>query len=280
MLESGLLSDNTFITLTYSDTNLRTGSSQVFGPTNPLRSTLLKKDAQDWLKRLRAAIEPLKVRYFLVGEYGEMTERPHYHLALFGYPNCNRGKTRYLVDQNGFQKSCCIHCDLIMRTWGLGAVMLGSLTAESSQYIAGYVTKKMTSSTDSRLHGRQPEFSLMSRRPGIGVMAMHDVASTLLEFDLDDTETDVPVSLRHGSRQLPLGRFLRNKLRVMVGKEEGAPEKVKEELRAKMRDVQARQFDTPLDASRSLVDQITLDNKQKMRNFNARQKLVRKKDML
>lgn len=111
-------------------------------------------------------------------------------------------------------------------------------------------------------------------------MAMHDVASTLLEFDLDDTETDVPVSLRHGSRQLPLGRFLRNKLRVMVGKEEGAPEKVKEELRAKMRDVQARQFDTPLDASRSLVDQITLDNKQKMRNFNARQKLVRKKDML
>lgn len=102
---------------------------------------------------------------------------------------------------------------------------------------------------------------------------MHDVASSLLEFDLVNDETDVPVSLMHGRRSLPLGRFLRNKLRTYVGKEEGAPEHVKEELRSSLRDVQARQLDPAKPKKWSLQDQIGSDNKQKMRNHKARERL-------
>lgn len=278
MLESGLRSDNTFLTLTYSDSNLRTGSSEVIGPTNPLLPTLLKKDVQDWLKRLRKAIEPLKIRYFAVGEYGDLTMRPHYHAAVFGYPNCLRGKTRYLIGSDGSQKSCCIHCDLIMDTWGLGAIALGSLTAESSQYIAGYVTKKMTSSKDSRLIGRQPEFSLMSRKPAIGTEAMWDVASTILEFDLDQTQADVPVSLRHGKRVLPLGRTLRNKLRSMVGKEERITQEAFDEYQKTMRPLYEAARNDKNDPS--VVSHIKKANKQKIRNLEGKAKLNKKRGSL
>lgn len=275
MLESGLQSDNTFITLTYSDETLPTGSLDVYGPTNPLVYTLRKKDVQDWLKRLRKAIAPLKIRFFAVGEYGDVTQRPHYHVALFGYPNCLRGKTRYLVGPNHSQKSCCVHCDLIMDTWGLGAIMLGSLTAESSQYIAGYVTKKMTSKTDSRLNGRYPEFSQMSLRPGIGADAMHDVASTLLEFDLDQTETDVPVSLRHGARQLPLGRYLRKKLRTLVGKDEKISQEAFDEYQKTMLPLyEAARADKE---NPSVIYQHNKTNVQKVRNLQSRVSIRKKR---
>lgn len=90
----------------------------------------------------------------------------------------------------------------------------------------------MTKKDDPRLQGRYPEFCRMSLRPGIGADAMHDVASVLLQFNLVDLQGDVPSSLRHGSRLLPLGRYLRRKLRTMVGKDEKAPEIINEEMQA------------------------------------------------
>ena len=64
-----------FITLTYNDENMLWCGDY---------GTLQKKDLQDWLKRLRRQIEPLKIRYYAVGEYGTNTMRPHYHVLLFG----------------------------------------------------------------------------------------------------------------------------------------------------------------------------------------------------
>ena len=64
MLEAGQYKDNTFVTLTYSPENEPDGSS------------LEPKHTQDWLKRFRKAIAPLRVRYYLVGEYGEQSWRP------------------------------------------------------------------------------------------------------------------------------------------------------------------------------------------------------------
>lgn len=82
----------------------------------------------------------------------------------------------------------------------------------------------MTKKDDPRLQGRHPEFARMSLRPGIGQTALHEIASTLMQFNLEDTEADVPSCLRHGSRLLPLGRYLRMQLRKMVGKNEKAPQ--------------------------------------------------------
>lgn len=178
-----------FATLTYSDDNLPEGGS------------LRPKDMQLWLKRLRSLLGAARpIRFYAVGEYGENTWRPHYHAALFG-----------LSDLEG---------PLLDRSWQLGSVHVGQLTRESAQYIAGYVTKKMVDPEDPRLGGRHPEFARMSRRPGIGAGAVPVVAEAL-----NDTHGarsiavvgDVPQALNHGRVSLPLGRYLRRKLREEMG---------------------------------------------------------------
>lgn len=92
----------------------------------------------------------------------------------------------------------------------------------------------MTRTDDPRLEGRWPEFARMSRRPGIGQSAMHDIASTLMQFNLEKSESDVPVTLAHGTSQQPLGRYLRQNLRRMMGKDEKAPLQVRAAQAAEM----------------------------------------------
>lgn len=88
----------------------------------------------------------------------------------------------------------------------------------------------MTMRDDPRLNGRDPEFAAMSLRPGIGANFVPEIASTLMQFNLDTTQADVPVSLRHGSRSLPLGRYMRRKIRENIGKEAKAPENIKAKI--------------------------------------------------
>lgn len=266
MLEANEKEDNCFVTLTYADEHL---PRTIDG-----KETLEPKHLQDWLKRFRAAISPDKVRYFAVGEYGDRTWRPHYHLALFGWPQCRHGFSRY----TDTRKSCCSSCDIIRDSWGLGHIAIGSLETSSAQYIAGYVTKKMTFNDDPRLEGRHPEFSRMSLRPGIGAFFMHDVASELLKLDLEQTQADVPSALRHGSRQLPLGRYLRRRLRLLTGKEVDAPETEKIKYQEEMRPLlEAAKTDSE---NPSLKSQILKKNKQAVLNMTARNALKGKKDKL
>lgn len=100
---------------------------------------LQKKDVQDFIKRLREAIEPRKIRYYAVGEYGDKTQRPHYHLVLFG-----------VSPTEG---------ELISSVWDRGFVCVGTVTTGSLAYTLGYVIKKMTKKGDKRLDGRPPEFA-------------------------------------------------------------------------------------------------------------------------
>lgn len=215
MLEAAQHTDNAYVTLTYSDENLRL----VAGTSLP---TLQPRDLQLFLKKLRKAIQPARLRFYAVGEYGDQTERPHYHLALFGFPPCRRGLT------NHRRTVCCDVCELVKKTWGLGSIHIGLLERSSAQYIAGYVTKKLTAKDDPRLCGRHPEFPRMSNRPGLGYSALHEIASQWLTYNLDKKLVDVPMSLRHGAHQLPLGRYLRMKLRTMVGKDGSTPPEILE----------------------------------------------------
>lgn len=215
MLEAACHRSSSFWTLTYSNENLRHSMSGL--------SSLEPADTQLWLKRIRKAVAPLSLRFYLVGEYGDQTWRPHYHVALFGYPSCTGGR----------RTECeCSVCKLVRDTWGLGHISGGVLETASAQYLCGYVTKKMTKTDDVRLGDRHPEFARMSLRPGIGAHYLHELASVIMEFDLADSEGDVPSSLRHGKRLLPLGRYLRRKLRTYVGMEENAPSHVLETLKA------------------------------------------------
>jgi len=228
MLEAMQYSENAFVTLTYSDDRLPDGNS------------LCPDHMRDYVKRLRWKYAPHRFRFYGVGEYGETTERPHYHLALFGLPQCERGITR--VSRSG--TPCCSVCQLHIETWGFGQVYLGTLTDQSAAYVSGYVVKKMTSDDDPRLDGRHPEFARMSNRPGIGAGMMDDMASTLMENRLEDIE-DVPNALRHGKRILPLGRYLTRRLRTRIGRDANTPETV---LKAREEDMQALWLASTVDA--------------------------------
>lgn len=127
--------------------------------------------------------------------------------------------------------------------WGKGDVYLGEVTEHSVQYCAGYTVKKMTAKDDPRLTGRAPEFAQPSLVPGLGANAMPEIASTLLEFNLEEREADVPSALRHGSRVLPLGRYLRRKLRVEVGLPPDAPQATLDEAKERLRPLREAAFD-------------------------------------
>lgn len=195
MLESHQHEVSSFVTLTYNEENV------------PSDGSLHAPDVTNFLKRLRWNLGLQRVRYFAVGEYGESTWRPHYHLALFG-----------VMDQ-----------DLIESSWGRGNVHVGFLTPESASYMASYLNKGMTKGDDVRLKGRQPEFARMSRRPGIGAEAMAAIAKWLCTKTgaryLAETG-DVPSVVRSNGVQWPLGRYLRQQIRKEIGMDEGAPKEV------------------------------------------------------
>lgn len=235
MLESAEHGDKTFVTLTYDDDHLPKLESGI--------ATLVSKDLQDFLKRLRFAVAPKQLRFFACGEYGEdkkfqggveILGRPHYHLALFGYPNCLRGVTNggmFFTKDQEFR--CCSFCDMLYKSWGKGLIQLGGLTKDSAHYIGGYVTKKLVKG-DVNLHGRVPEFARMSNRPGIGAASVARIAEAIRLHGLDEKMVDVPVALAHGGKAMPLGRYLRRKLRVELGRGEEVPREVMAQLQAEM----------------------------------------------
>lgn len=261
MLESVMHADCAFLTLTYDDEHLPEGG------------TLVPKHAQDWLKRIRRRMEPTPIRFFLVGEYGDSTWRPHYHVALFGVPSCARGQTEHR------EAYCCHMCRVFSESWGYGGVDAGSLTIKSAQYIAGYVTKKLTKRDDPRLGDRHPEFARMSLKPGLGAYSMEEVAS-VLKGEYGDKlmiNGDVPHSLRHGVKWMPLGRYLRGKLREKVLASRETPEKAIQAYGLQMRFMfqEARKEDWLNEAfNKSGLKGLHLEaNKQKIRNVEAREKI-------
>lgn len=239
MLEGELHSQKSFVTLTYSDESL----VYTIGSRLP---TLVPDHLKEFLKRLRKAMLPSRVRFYAIGEYGDETSRPHYHGILFGVPPCAHGSTRMHRDR------CCTICTLLAATWRKGGVLSGTFSSESAQYVAGYVMKKMGRG-DRRLDGRYPEFSRQSLKPGIGVGLMDEVASTMLQFDLETTESDVPVALRHGKKMLPLGRFLRRKLRQRIGRDVQTPQVEIDRYQAEMSEVRKSAFDASENFQKALA---------------------------
>lgn len=136
--------------------------------------------------------------------------------------------------------------------------------------------KKMTRDSDPRLEGRLPEFATMSLRPGIGHDAMYDVAAELMKYGLEDRLEDVPKELQHGMKKWPLGRYLRRKLRVMVGKSEKTPEKVLEKMAEEMRPLRESAFE----ASESFASKVLEKSLGKRRRLEARERRFRKREVL
>lgn len=125
----------------------------------------------------------------------------------------------------------------------------------------------------------------MSLKPGIGADAMQDVGDLLTTDDgIDLMEThgyDVPTCLQQGKRKLPLGRYLRRKLREKVGDEAEMRELSKEECITEMRALreeknQERKGDAFKDFRTILLDEHKQDRlklRKKFKIYNSRSKI-------
>lgn len=183
LLELNDHEQSAFVTLTYSDNSL------------PVDRVLVKQDLQKFIKRLRFYVEPRKIRYFGVGEYGEQTARPHYHLIIYGISPTEE--------------------EIVQKAWTKGFIYLGTAEAKSMQYVSGYVLKNMRSKNDRRLHGRPPEFSVQSKRPGLGsgIIAGYKKAYSTREGKAALTRDKwFGQSVKIANRQYPLGRYLKLKI--------------------------------------------------------------------
>ena len=203
ILESYNHEQNSFVTLTYDDEHLPLNNDGI-----PM---LRKRDLTLFIKRLRDRI-PEKFRYYAVGEYGTKGTRginPHFHLCLFGVGE----RDEYFIAE-AWQKEKG-RGSASRTSEPLGYTYTGSLTPQSAAYVAGYVQKKTKYNKDMYEElDIVPEYSTMSRRPGIGAHAVSQIAKIIEKQPSALTTTgDVPYSLKHGKRNLPLGNYLRDKLR-------------------------------------------------------------------
>ena len=181
-----------FVTLTYNDDYL------------PQSGSLIKKDFQNFIKRLRNQLLDVKgwkppLRYYAAGEYGEKSSRPHYHAILYNCP-LDKLKTYKKKGHKPLNTS-----KILSKAWSeyvppkkgekeptfksMGFTSWGEVTFNSAAYVANYVQKKINGKQKDQHYKRhydvnkngefimhskgkqtlqlQQEFALMSRKPGI-----------------------------------------------------------------------------------------------------------------
>lgn len=164
--------------------------------------SLKKRDLQLFHKRLNSVLHDKygtysNFRYFACGEYGDNTFRPHYHDIVFGLK---------LDDLFFYKRSELGHVyynsPFLEKIWSYGHVIVGEVTWESCAYTARYVTKKQKGLNKGYYEnlGVEPEFVLMSRRPGIA-RDYYDTHPDLYDFDA------IHVSTKTGGRRVSLPRY-------------------------------------------------------------------------
>lgn len=130
-----------------------------------------------------------KFRYFVTGEYGEKTNRPHYHGIFFNIPNI-RGLFKY---DSAF--------NLVNDAWGLGIVHVGEVTPASINYVAKYcITRHLP-----QVGVKMPPFSLMSTKPGIG----DEYLKTMTNYH---RSTMTPYGQGMDGIKVPLSRYYKDRL--------------------------------------------------------------------
>jgi hypothetical protein len=158
--EASLYDRNCFITLTFAPEHL------------PKDNSLDVRHFQLFMKRLRKKFGD-GVRFYHCGEYGENYGRPHYHALLF---NCDFDDKVPFKEING---NMLYVSKTLSDLWPYGHSSIGEVTFDSAAYVARYVMKKVTGDAAAEHYSfidpetgevlqKKPEYTTMSRRPGIG----------------------------------------------------------------------------------------------------------------
>jgi len=139
-----------FITLTYDDEKV---------PYKGDYPTLFKKDVQDFMKRVRKVF---KIKYYVVGEYGKITARPHYHAIIF---------TNKVLDDN-----------FILSKWNNGHITSSMANARRLRYICKYHLNR----GDKPNNVVNDSFNLMSKGIGISYVEImknyHNLSNSYVSY--------------------------------------------------------------------------------------------------
>ena len=182
------------LNLTYDDDHL------------PAHGQLYKEHLQRFFKRLRKA--GYKFRYVASGEYGDLSKRPHFHIALFGV---DFHSDRLLFGRSGSDRTYISKS--VSRHWTFGNHLIGTLNFESAAYIARYILKKIKGLQKPEplyidpITGEavlpNPEFMLMSK--GIGKTWFRD-------YFMSDVYPHASVITSQGSKA-PVPRYYKSLLK-------------------------------------------------------------------
>jgi len=180
MHEASQHAENCFVTLTYAPGNL------------PPNGSLEHRDFQLFLKKLRLhhfTTTGKHLRFYMCGEYGETTQRPHYHACLFNIDFQDRipmGKSK--------SGALFYESETLTHIWGLGRATVQPLVRETASYCARYIMKKVlgeeaktayavTDPETGEMVHRRPEYAAMSLRPGIGASWFAKYGSDVFPMD-------------------------------------------------------------------------------------------------
>lgn len=158
MHEASLYDGNSFVTLTYRDTLW----------------SLNYRDFQLFMKRLRFKFRPLRIPFFMSGEYGDLNSRPHFHACLFGLDFPDKVYLRTTNSGSKLYRSA-----LLEALWPHGYSSIGMVNFESAAYVARYSIKKVINNDEQGFEEvldpdsgevvrRVKPFAHMSLRPAIG----------------------------------------------------------------------------------------------------------------
>lgn len=177
ILEASMHQWNWFLTLTYDEEHL------------PANGSLVKEHLSAFCESMRHYCKSRneKFRFFACGEYGDKYGRPHYHLSVFGLsPDClgldinsrydtrtwlfNRGRfvptSNTCKDSNG---NLVWFSNVVANRWPYGDHKIYLANVNTFQYVAGYVTKKLSGDERKKFEqsGKINIFTKQSR-PSIG----------------------------------------------------------------------------------------------------------------
>lgn len=165
-----------FITLTYD-----TKHAPI---TNSGFMSLDKRDVQLFFKRLRKSPgnSGSKIRYYLAGEYGGKTMRPHYHIILYN-----------------------ADITTISPAWEKGHIHYGTVEGASIGYTLKYISKGKTVPRHAK-DDRQPEFALMSK--GLGKNYLTDA---MIAWHKKDLQNRMYCTIEDG-KKISMPRYYKQKI--------------------------------------------------------------------
>lgn len=198
--ESKMYSQNSFITLTYSDEKLTSPKLQyrdfqLFSMRlrSHIRRQVRKKIGKiNWSQmdqqQRKEIYDAFQIGIFVTGEYGEKTKRPHWHALIFNWEPMDK-EYKYSNERGDRVFSSKTLNDL----WPLGIAELGSVTFESAGYCARYSAKKLVHGKDG--HEFEP-ISKKSTRHAIGKKFIEKYHDDIFNHGYiilpDGTKTSIP----------------------------------------------------------------------------------------